>query len=85
MTELKAAVELISTQFRAPLEAAGVDVSSLQDEIEDAVEYAQNYLNLESSHYRKVWYNLHICPAASSWLNLLLLCELVFSLPFSNG
>ena len=32
-----------------------------------------------------MWYNLHICPAASSWSNLLLLCELVFSLPFSNG
>ena len=30
-------------------------------------------------------YNLHVCPAASSWPNLLLLCELVFSLPSSNG
>ena len=37
LTELKAAVELISTQCRALLEAAGVDVSSLQDEIEDAL------------------------------------------------
>ena len=60
-------------------------MSRLQDEIEDAVEYARKYLNLEISKYRKVWYNLHICPAASSWPNLLLLCQLVFSLPFSNG
>ena len=82
LAELKAAIELISTQFRAPLEAAGVDLSTLQDEIEDAVEYARNYLSLESSNYRNVWYNLHICPAASSWPNLLLLCKLVFSLPF---
>ena len=85
LAELKAAIELISTQFRDPLEAAGVNVSSLHDEIEDAVEYARNYLSLESTHYRKVWYNLHICPGASSWPNLLLMCELVFSLPFSNG
>ena len=85
LVELKTAVELIVAQFRAPLEAAGVDLFRLQDEIEDAVEYARKYLNLESSKYRKVWYNLHICPAASSWPNLLLLCQLVFSLPFSNG
>ena len=82
LAELKAVIELISTQFRDPLEAAAVNVSSLHDEIEDAVEYARSY---QSTHYRKVWYNLHICPGASSWPNLLLLCELVFSLPFSNG
>lgn len=85
LVELKAAIELISSQFRDPLEATGVAVSSLQDEIEDAVDYARLYLSLESTDYRKVWYNLHVCPAASSWPNLLLLCELVFGLPFSNG
>ena len=85
LAELTAAIEEISTQFRDPLEAAGVQVSSLHDEIEDAVEYARNYLSVESTHYRKVWYNLHIFTSASSWSNLLLLCELVFSLPFSNG
>ena len=85
LAELKAAIELILSQFRDPLEGTGVNVSSLQDEIEDAVGYARQYLSLESTHYRRVWYNLHICPDASSWPNLLLLCELVFSLPFSNG
>ena len=49
---LKAAIELISSQFRNPFEATGVNVSSLQDEIEDAVEYAQQYLSLESTPYR---------------------------------
>lgn len=36
---------------------------------------------------QKVWYNLHIFLSASCWpnVNLLCLCELVFSLPFSNG
>ena len=85
LVELKVAIELISSQFRDPLEATGVAVSSLQDEIEYAVDYARLYLSLESTDYRKVWYNLHVCPAANSWPNLLLLCELVFSLPFSNG
>ena len=84
LAELKAAIELISTQFRDPLEATGVHVSSLHDEIEDVVEYARNYLSLESTHYRKVWYNLYICPCASSWPNLLLLCELSSSRSLSK-
>ncbi len=42
LVELHAAIELISTQFRDPLEG-------LQDEIEDAVDYAQLYLTLEST------------------------------------
>ena len=37
LEELKAAIELISSQFRDPFEATGVSVSSLQDKIEDAV------------------------------------------------
>ena len=31
LEELKAAIEQISSQFRVPLEATGVSVSSLQD------------------------------------------------------
>ena len=51
LAELKAA---ISSQFRNPLKVTGVNVSSLQDEIEDAVEYARNYPSLKSTHCRMV-------------------------------
>ena len=71
--------------FIDPLEAHGVSLSSLLDEIEDAIDYARSYLALESTSYRKVWYNLHICPDSHKWPNILLLCELAFSLPFSNA
>ena len=64
MAELKAAIELIVSQFRDSLEDTRAVVSSLQDEIEDAVEYARPYLSMESPHYRKVWFNLHVCPDA---------------------
>ena len=37
LEELKAAIELISSQFRDPFEVTGVSLSSLQDKIEDAV------------------------------------------------
>lgn len=40
--ELKEAVELISSQFRDPFEARGVVVSSLQDEVDDAVDLLKN-------------------------------------------
>ena len=85
LTEVKRAVESIVSQFRDPLEARGANLSVLQDEIEDAVDYARRYLGLESTNYRKVWYNLHVCPDSSHWPNVLLLCELAFSLPFLNG
>ena len=43
------AFELIVAQFRAPLEAACDDLTCLQNEIEDAVEYGRKFLNLDSS------------------------------------
>lgn len=85
MSEVSAAVELIATTFREPLEAVGVNLLVLQDQITEIVEYARNYLSIESEEYHKVWYKLHVCPDASRWHNVLLLCELCFSLPFSNG
>lgn len=82
---MKNALEMLSSHFRDPLEAAGANLPLLQDEIEDAVVYARTYLGIESTDYRKVWYNLFVCPNASEWPNILLLCELAFSLPFSNA
>ena len=85
LAKVQSAVEYISTSFREPLEAKGVALHSLQDEMEEVVEYARKYLCLDRESYRKIWYKLHICPNANTWPNVLLLCELGFSLPFSNG
>lgn len=43
LTEVKSTVECIVSQFRDPLEARGANLSVLQDEIEDAVDYARRY------------------------------------------
>ena len=85
LQEVKNAIELLSSHFRDPLEAAGANLSLLQDEIEDAVAYARTYLGIESTDYWKVWYNLFVCPNATEWPNVLLLSELAVSLPFSNA
>ena len=85
LLEIKLALEDIFRVFIDPLESENVSLSTLQDEIEDVVDYARRYLSLESTKYRKIWYLLHVCPDAEKWPSILLLCELVFSLPFSNG
>ena len=85
MLAIKLALEDIFRAFADPLEASNVNLSTLQDEIEDVVDYARKYLSIESTSYRKVWYLLHVCPDIKKWPGILLLCELVFSLPFSNG
>jgi len=85
LSEVKESVDFLASHFRVPLEAKGVVIATLQDEVEEAVEYARSYLDIGRSEYRKVWYKLHTCPDKGKWPNLLKLCDLAFSLPFSNG
>ena len=83
-TEVIEAVEYIIARFREPLEAKGGDMSSILDEVEDAVQYARKFFSI-ADDYHKIWYKLHVVPDASKWPNVLLLCSLLFSLPVSNG
>ena len=85
LSDVLVAVDLIATTFREPLEAVGVNLLVLQDQVTEVVEYARSYLSIESEGDHKVWYKLHVCPDASRWQDVLVLCELCFSLPFSNG
>ena len=83
LAEVKKAVEHISTHFRQPLQAKGLSFVSEVDE--EIVEYAGTYLNINKTEYRKVWYKLFSCHDAGKWPSILILCELSFSVPFSNG
>lgn len=85
LTEIKEAGEYIISHFREPLEAKNVTLGNLQDEIEDVVLYARKYLGIGTECYQKIWYKLHKTPDAVKWPNVLRICELLFSLPFSNG
>ena len=80
LAEVKMSVEHIAAHFRLPLESKGVSLSGLQDEVEEAVEYARSYLDISI----EVWYKLNSCPDSRKWPNILSLSELSFSLPFSN-
>ena len=41
--------------------------------------------NLSIDDYKRVWYILHTTHEAYKWPNLILLSELLFSLPFTNA
>lgn len=83
--EVRAAVEYIISIFRIPLEAKGMCVASIQDKVEDVVSYARKYLPIGSENYHKIWYKLYTSPDSSRWPNILMLCELLFSLPISTS
>ena len=82
---IKDAVENILTTFREPLEAKGMSVFSMQDELEEIVDFYRQYLYAQGEDYRKVWYKLFTAPDARKWPNTTLLSELLFSLPFVNS
>ena len=84
-SEIIDAVEYISSHFRQPLEAVSANLATVQDELEEVVDYARKFLSIQSESYRKIWYKLHISPEARKWPNVLVLAELLFSLPFLNG
>ena len=85
LTEITSALDEIISLLREPLEAKGCNLSSIADEIDEIVEYARKYLNISKEGYQKIWYKLFTAPDSGRWANILLICELIFSLPFSNG
>ena len=62
LSEVKESVDYLALYFQIPLEAKGVVIASLLDEVEDAVECARRYLDIPRTEYQKVWYKLHCCP-----------------------
>ena len=77
------AVEYIIACFRESRKAKGGNMSSILNEVEDAVQYARKFFSI-ANDYHKIWYKLHVIPDASKWSNVLL-CSLLFVLPVSNG
>ncbi len=79
------AIEALSALFSTPLQDAGVDSALLQQEWDDMVYYAKQYLNLVTDPYRVVWWKLFNSSDSSKWRNILVLVEPIFTLPISNG
>ena len=80
-----ASLEAICNWFTIPLEKASIDVTLIQQEWDDMVEYAKQYLNLVQDDYKVVWWKIFNSVDAKSWHNVLGVIELLFSLLLSNG
>ena len=78
-------MEYIVTVFREPLEAKGTCIFSLQGEIDEMVDFYRKYLEIQTEDYRKVWYKIFTEHDARKLPNVILVSELLFSLPFSKS
>ena len=85
VTEIKAAVAYIVAIFREPLEAKGADLCSINDELEEMFSFCTTYVDVLAEDYKKIWYKLFTAHDAHKWCNVLLISELLFSLPFANS
>ncbi len=71
--------------FTVPLQHAGVEVSAIQEEWHDLLDYVRQHLNLVRDPIQAVWWKLFNASCSSKWSNLLSLVELLFCIPISNG
>ncbi len=63
-----------TSHFREPLDVVCANLASIQDEVEEVIDYARKYLSIQSESYLKIWH-----PAdATKWPNVLVLAELLF-------
>jgi len=79
------AVDRLVDKFCSPLNGADAQVNEIHAEFEAMMHYATQYISLSTLEYRSVWWRLYHAPSASEWSNTLILVELLFSLPASNG
>ena len=73
--------------YRIPLERAGFSgsLSDLLEQWESLCEYTVKYLNPQSTDYRVTWRKIFQSSRRNMWSLVLLLVELLFSLPVSNA
>ena len=76
---------MVCQRFKTPLESASTDLAKVQEEWDDMVSYAKQYLNLVQEDYKVIWWTLFNAVVAKDWSNILAIVELLFCLPLSNG
>ena len=83
-TEIHTALQHIAEQFRAPLDAKGVDLTSITEEVNEMIKYARcTWVDKDS--YRCVWYRIASVPDSSEWKNAIPIARLLFSLPCTTA
>ena len=78
-------VDRLVERFATPLLGAQADVSQIREEFTSLMQYAVQFISLATMDYRAVWWRIFHAPTAYEWSNALILIQLLFSLPTSNG
>ena len=73
--------------FSIPLMNAGVKASvpDLLNQWHGLLQYAREYLCVTSTPYRVCWRRIFNSPRCSAWSDVLILIELLFTIPISNA
>ena len=79
------AISRLVERFTVPLQGVSANIGEIAMEFEAVVQYAIQFISLSTLDYRAVWWRIFHSPNAAEWSNILLLIELLFSLPASNG
>ena len=80
-------IEQIIKHFRIPLTHAGFN-SSVPDVLSqwhDLLGYSIEYLSLSNTPYRETWRCIFASPRSQAWKDVLLIIELLFTIPVSNA
>ena len=80
-----AAIDRLVERFASPLEGTQADTDVMKSEFTDMIGYAVEFISLSALDYHSVWWRLFHALNSADWSNLLVLAELLFSLPASNG
>ena len=59
--------------------------SSLDDELEEAVKFCMRDMDIQLKDYRDVRYKVNSIHDSWEWPSMLLISDLLFSLPFTNS
>ncbi|XP_065667866.1 zinc finger protein 862-like [Hydra vulgaris] len=80
-------IEKLYDFYNMPLRNAGFtgSVNNMLDAWHNLVDYTVKYLAPDKTEYRKVWYQIFSSSMKKDWSPVLLLVELLFVLPVSNG
>ena len=73
------------TRFKVPLLGAEAETGEIHREFTEMMDYAASFISLSTLEYRSVWWRLFNAPTKCDWRSALLLVQLLFSLPASNG
>jgi len=72
-------------RFKVPPQGAEAETDEIHQEFTEMMDYAASFISVSALEYRSVWWRLFNAPSKSDWRSALLLVQLLFSLPASNG